>query len=85
MQITSAIVRDMFRDWHHLPSDLKMLFSGAGEIYAQPDDLAPGLFQVLSYSHVFSYRHRLHVKRHRHTDLVAAQFYDISWNGEELP
>ena len=39
----------------------------------------------MSESHVFAYRHRLHAKRHRHTDLVAAQFYDIAWNGGELP
>ncbi len=84
-QITSAILRDMFRDWRQVPSDLEALFSGAGEIYAHVDDPAPGLYQLLSYSHVFSYRHRLHVKRHRHTDLVAAQFYDIAWNGDELP
>ncbi len=85
MQITSAILRDMLRDWHQIPSDVKALFSGAAEVYAQPDDLAPGLFQILSYSHVFAFRHRLHVKRHQHTDLIAAQFYDIEWNGGELP
>ena len=28
-QITSAIVRDMFRDWRQIPADLDALFSGA--------------------------------------------------------
>lgn len=85
VQISSAILRDMFRDWRQIPSDLQALFSGAREVYAHVDDPAPGVYQLLSYSHVFAYRHRLHVKRHRHTDLVAAQFYDIAWNGGELP
>jgi len=84
-QIASAILRDMIRDWHQIPSDLKALFSGATDVYVQKGDMAPGLYQVLSYSHVFAFRHRLHVKRHHHSDLVAAQFYDIAWNGGELP
>lgn len=84
-QIAVALLRDMFRDWHEIPTDLKALFSGAEDIYAHPNDLLPGLYQLLSYTHVLSFRHRLHVKRHHHSDLVAAQFYDIAWNGGELP
>jgi hypothetical protein len=84
-QIASAILRDMLRDWHEIPSDLRALFSGTKDVYLQRGDMAPGLYQALSYSHVFAFRHRLHVKRHRHSDLVAAQFYDIAWNGGALP
>jgi predicted ATP-grasp superfamily ATP-dependent carboligase len=84
-QIASAILRDMFRDWRQIPSDLQALLSGAKDVYIQKGDMAPGLYQALSYSHVFAFRHRLHVKRHHHSDLVAAQFYDIAWNGDALP
>ena len=44
----------------------------------------PGLYQILSYSHVFAFRHRMHVRRHKHSDLMAAQFYDIAWDGAEI-
>ena len=84
-QIASALLRDMLRDWHQIPSDLQALFSGAPDVYTKADDVAPGLYQLLSYSHVIAFRHRLHLKRHRHSDLVAAQFYDIAWDGGALP
>ncbi len=84
-QIASAIVRDMFREWREIPSDLKALFSGAEDIYIHVDDVMPGVYQALSYSIVFAFRRHLHVQRHMHSDLVAAQFYDIAWNGGALP
>ena len=83
MQIASALVRDMVRDRQSIPSDLKALFSGAKDTYAQRDDLRPGLFQVLSYSHVFAFRRKQRARSS--SDLVAAQFFDIAWDGGEIP
>ncbi len=84
-QIAIALVRDMFRDWREIPADVEAILSGGQDIYTQKGDPLPGLYQILSYTHVLSFRHRLHVKRHQHSDLVAAQFYDIAWNGDALP
>jgi predicted ATP-grasp superfamily ATP-dependent carboligase len=85
LQIVSALIRDMFRDWRAIPSDLRTIFSGTPDVYIRGDDLGPGIYQLLSYSHVFSFRRKLHVERHSHWDLVAAQFYDLLWDGGEIP
>ena len=83
-QIDSAIIREMFREPGEIPRDLRHLLSGARDVYAQKGDRLPGLYQILSYSHVFAFRHRMHTRRHKHSDLMAAQFYDIAWDGAEI-
>jgi len=83
-QIDIAIVRDMFREPKDIPNDLHLLLSGTKDVYAQKGDRLPGIYQILSYSHVFSFRHRMHVKKHKHSDLMAAQFFDIEWDGAEI-
>jgi hypothetical protein len=83
-QIDSAIVREMFRDPKDIPKDLHHLLSGTQDVYAQKGDRLPGLYQILSYSHVFAFRHRMHVRHHKHSDLMSAQFYDIAWDGAEI-
>jgi len=83
-QIDIAIVRDMFREPKDIPNDLHLLLSGTKDVYSQKGDRLPGLYQILSYSHVISFRHRMHVKKHKHSDLMAAQFYDIEWDGAEI-
>ena len=65
-----------------VPRDLVFLLSNAREVYAEPDDLLPGLYQLLSYKHVIDYRRDLAVDHNRRTDLMAAYFYDICWDGE---
>jgi predicted ATP-grasp superfamily ATP-dependent carboligase len=83
-QIDSAIVREMFREPKEIPKDLHYLFSGTKDVYAQKGDRLPGIYQILSYSHVFAFRHRMHARRHKHSDLMAAQFFDIAWDGDEI-
>jgi predicted ATP-grasp superfamily ATP-dependent carboligase len=83
-QIDTAILRDMFREPKDIPEDLKLLFSGTRDVYAQKGDRLPGLWVVLSYAHVFAFRHRMHVRKHKHSDLMAAQFFDIEWDGGEI-
>jgi hypothetical protein len=85
LQIATAIIRDMLRDRHAIRSDLKALFSGARDTYAQRGDLIPGIYQALSYSHVLAFRHRLQARKRGKSDLVAAQFFDIAWDGGEIP
>lgn len=83
-QIDSAIVRNMFRDPKEIPEDLHYLLSGTKDVYSQKGDRLPGLYQILSYSHVFAFRHKMHSRHHKHSDLMAAQFYDIAWDGAEI-
>jgi predicted ATP-grasp superfamily ATP-dependent carboligase len=84
-QIGVAILRDMFRNPRDIPDDLHALLSGVEDVYSQRGDRLPGLYQFLSYSHVLAFRHRLHVKKHQHSDIMEAQFFDVSWDGGPLP
>ena len=80
-QIAIAILRDMFREPAHVPDDLERLIDGTEDVYSQPGDRLAGLYQILSYTHVLAFRHRMHTRKHKHSDLMEAQFYDIAWNG----
>jgi len=83
-QIDVAIVRDMFREPADVPDDMKLLLSGTKDVYSQKGDRLPGLYTILAYSHVFAFRHRMHVRKHKHSDLMEAQFFDVSWDGGEI-
>jgi len=74
-----ALVRDMVMHWREAPEDVKHLLSSAQEIYAEAGDLLPGLYQLLSYSHVIAYR--MHVGEHRSQALMEAYFDDVLFNG----
>ncbi len=83
-QVDVAILRDMFREPEDIPQDLKRLLSGTKDVYSQKGDRWPGLYVLLAYSHVFAFRHRMRVGKHKHSDLMEAQFFDISWDGGEI-
>jgi hypothetical protein len=52
-------------------------------VYADRGDLLPALYMLLSYAHVVAFRRR-HPVRRRRTDLMAAYFHDVLWNGEDI-
>lgn len=81
-QIAAALLRDMVRNWREIPADVLALLSGAEDVYAAPGDAMPALYSMLSYGHVRRFRRHVGRRRRRHTDLVAAQFYDVLWDGE---
>jgi predicted ATP-grasp superfamily ATP-dependent carboligase len=83
-QIAIAIIRDMFRNPRDIPSDLHELFTGGKDLYSEGGDVLPLLYSVLSYSHVFAFRRRMHVTKHKHSDLMEAQFFDIAWDGRAI-
>jgi predicted ATP-grasp superfamily ATP-dependent carboligase len=83
-KISMALVRDMVRNWRNIPSNVAALLSDAKEIYSEPGDVMPALWQLLSYSHVFDYRRQMAAGRHSRTDLLTAYFYDVCWDGEPL-
>jgi predicted ATP-grasp superfamily ATP-dependent carboligase len=81
-QIALAIVRDMVRNWRDIPSDLAVLASGIEDVYAAPGDVRPALYALFSYGQVFAYRRHLGRRGRHATDLVAAQFFDVLWDGD---
>lgn len=80
-QIGVAIARDMIRSWRDIPRDLEVLFSGTEDAYVRRGDAMPGFYCLLAYEHVRDFRRQMHLTRHDPTDLVAAQFYDVLWDG----
>ena len=82
-KISIALVRDMVLHWREIPKDLPHLLSTAKDVYLDRHDALPGIFQVLSYSHVLAYR-RDHVEAHGSRQLLAAYFDDVQWDGESL-
>ncbi len=79
-----ALVRDMLLHGREAREDLRYLFSDAKEVVADPNDLMPALYQVLSYGHVLAYRRQLDSHAHKNTELMSAYFADVCWNGEHL-
>jgi hypothetical protein len=79
-----AVVRDLLRHRTHAREDLSYLFSGAGDVYGDRDDMLPAIFQVLSYGRVFGFLRHKKVPR-RGTALVAAYFDGVSWDGRRIP
>jgi predicted ATP-grasp superfamily ATP-dependent carboligase len=80
-QIGIAIARDMVRSWRDIPSDLEVLFSGTEDAYVRRGDAMPALYCLLAYEHVRAFRKQMHLTRRDPTDLVAAQFFDVLWDG----
>jgi len=83
-KINIALVRDMIRHLDEVPADLAALFSKAPDVYAEAEDMVPAIFQLLSYSHVLKYRYRNRAGRNKRTDLMAAYFDDVQWDGEAM-
>ncbi|MCB1251178.1 MAG: hypothetical protein KDB36_17305 [Acidimicrobiales bacterium] len=83
-QISVALLRDMVHNWREIPRDVHDLFS-APDVYAEDHDPRPLLYAMLSYGHVHQYRKALGTGKHSRKDIMAAQFFDIAWNGEPIP
>lgn len=77
-----ALVRDMLLHFREIPEDARHLFSRAKEIFADPGDFLPALYQLISYGHVLKYRFESHA--HGTKTLMAAYFHDICWDGEPI-
>jgi predicted ATP-grasp superfamily ATP-dependent carboligase len=81
----SAVLRDLLHHRDRFADDVAYLFSGTRDVYGEPDDLAPALFQVLSYVQVLAYRQRHGPPPRRLTALMAAYFDGIAWDGWAIP
>jgi predicted ATP-grasp superfamily ATP-dependent carboligase len=77
-----ALLRNIVLHTHEALDDLRHLFSSSREAIAISDDPWPAAYQLASFGVVRSYRERQPARAQRNTDLIAAYFDDISWNGE---
>ncbi len=76
-----ALLRDMLLHWRDIPKDIEHLLSSARDVYAESGDFAPAVYQLLSYSQVTAYRRIADSLRNRRTDLMAAYFHDVCYDG----
>jgi predicted ATP-grasp superfamily ATP-dependent carboligase len=82
---SAALLRDMLLHWEEAKEDARYLFSDVPELVADPDDLLPAVYQVISYGRVIAYRrHRQSAGTHKNRDLMAAQFEDVSYDGQVI-
>ena len=81
--ITAAVLRDAIEHPSRARADLAAA-KGAGGVYAQEHDHLPLLYSALSLQHVLQYRKQIGIDRKAHEDLVAAQFFDVQYDGSAI-
>lgn len=81
--IKVAVLRDMVLHPLRAIADARAA-KGAESVYAQERDFLPVLYTVLSLQHVHQYRKTLGLDRASREDLIAAQFFDVLWDGKPI-
>jgi len=81
--IKAAALRDALKHPTRARTDLAAV-RGAGDVYEQPHDRLPLLYSALSLQHVLKYRKTLGLSRNKKEELMAAQFFDVLWNGSSI-
>ncbi|AZG48549.1 hypothetical protein D7316_05166 [Gordonia insulae] len=81
--IKAAVLRDVLKHPSHARRNMAAA-KGAGGVYDQPGDHLPLLYSALSLQHVLHYRKELGVDRDRREELMATQFFDVSWDGSAI-
>lgn len=81
--IKVAVLRDMVLHLKKAGSDFKAA-KGAKDVYGPKGDHMPLLYTVLSLQHVHHYRKYLGLDHASREDLIAAQFFDVLWDGTSI-
>ncbi|MCF8610505.1 ATP-grasp domain-containing protein [Gordonia sp. HY285] len=81
--IRAAVLRDILKHPRHLHKDLSAAHRSGG-VYERPGDALPLLYSALSLQHVLHYRKELGIDRNKREQLMAAQFFDVSWDGTPI-
>ncbi|NED61291.1 ATP-grasp domain-containing protein, partial [Streptomyces sp. SID10244] len=81
--ITAAVLRDVLKHPRNLHTDL-VAARGATGVYDQKGDRLPLLYSALSLQHVLHYRKELGIDRNTREQLMATQFFDVSWDGSAI-
>ncbi|MEZ4336932.1 MAG: ATP-grasp domain-containing protein [Sandaracinaceae bacterium] len=79
--LSLGVLRNMAVDWSEAPADLDALLSSGRDVYADPHDFLPVVWQVIAYGRVVGYK--LRARRRKRSDLMQGYFWDICWNGED--
>ncbi|MCC5951823.1 MAG: ATP-grasp domain-containing protein [Acidimicrobiia bacterium] len=82
-EIGEAVLRDVLEHLGRAARDLQAA-DNATDVYAAPGDHLPLLYTVFSLRHVHAYRRALGLHHRSHNDLVASQFFDVSWDGTPI-
>lgn len=81
--IKVAVLRDMVLHLRRARADARAA-RGAEGVYDQAHDHLPMLYTILSLQHVRHYRKALGLDKASREDLVAAQFFDVLWDGTPI-
>jgi hypothetical protein len=77
-------MREMVMHRHDLRENLAYLREN-DDFFAAKGDRMPGLFQILSYSHVLAHRSRHRGEGRPGTSMISAYFDGVIWDGEPIP
>ncbi|MFT3661166.1 MAG: ATP-grasp domain-containing protein [Gordonia sp. (in: high G+C Gram-positive bacteria)] len=80
--IKAAVLRDALKNPRRV-REIRAAAKGAGSVYVQDGDVMPLIYSALSLRHVLAYRKAAGKERSRE-QLVAAQFFDILYDGSDL-
>jgi glutathione synthase/RimK-type ligase-like ATP-grasp enzyme len=81
-KLSLALIRNALVHRREAAENLAALLRPDPDIYADPRDLVPLLWQLVAYSRVL--RYRLHRGRVERSDLMQGYFHDICWDGAEM-
>jgi len=81
-KLSLALIRNALVHRREAAENLAALLRRDPDIYADPRDLIPLLWQLVAYSRVL--RYRLRHRRVRRTDLMQGYFDDICWDGAAI-
>jgi hypothetical protein len=81
-KLSLALIRNALVHRREAVENLAALLRRDPDIYADPRDLVPLLWQLVAYSRVL--RYRLRHRRVRRSDLMQGYFDDICWDGGEM-
>lgn len=79
-KLALALVRDMLRHPRDIPRDLPHLLGGGRDVYDEPGDRLPALYQLLSYARVLRHRDAPGSRHRKGTRLVRAYFDDVTFD-----
>lgn len=82
-KIEEAVLRDVLQHIARAAEDVRAA-KGGTDVYAADGDHLPLLYTVLSLRHVHAYRKAMGMHHRSHEDLVASQFFDVSWDGTPI-
>lgn len=81
-KLSLALIRNAIVRRGEARKNLAALVRRGADVYADPHDLRPLLFQLVAYARVLGYRARR--RRVHRTDLMQGYFHDLLWDGEEI-